>query len=52
MLAEEPTQYLFTLRTFLFNERVKRRDPSIELLIEEIAKELSKRQKLMAGPIR
>jgi hypothetical protein len=52
MLSDESTQYLFVFRAFLFNERVKTRDPVIEALIEAINRELARRRTAMAGSIR
>lgn len=52
MLDEESTQYLFVFRAFLFNERMKTDDPQIQALIDKIDQELSKRRKVMAGPVR
>ena len=52
MLSEEPTQYLFLFRTFLFNQRTKIQDPLIQAVIEQIDQELSRRRKLSAGPVR
>jgi hypothetical protein len=52
MLNEEPTQYLYAFLVFLFNERIKRRDPRIQALIDEIDQEFAKRRNVPPGPIR
>ena len=52
MLTEESNKYLFVFRAFLFNERVKSQDHRIQLLIDEIDQELSRRRKALAGSVR
>jgi hypothetical protein len=43
MLREETTQYLFTLKDFLVGQLSKTLDPTIEVLIAEIDRELARR---------